>query len=267
MSYIDSYLNGFLYEMSVKHMDTTPKTLNPQSPIPLYRQLAEILAAKIRNGEYQVASRIPSENHMAAEFGIGRPTVRQATDFLIRKGLLLRRRGSGTYVCARTKDVDLFSLGGTLSAFESKGIDVDIRIRKNIKLIDIPEDADNPFSGQSAYFFSRVSSVDGVPLLLEEMYLSAFLFPGIGDMDLSGRSISRIVDEIYYMQPSSGKQTFSIRAPGAERALQLGVSADTSVLVVKRFLHFPKGTNGIYAELFCITDRFAFSQNLGSLTA
>jgi len=246
-------------------MDTIPKTLNSQSPIPLYRQLADILSAKIRSGGYPVASKIPSENRLAAEFGIGRPTVRQATDFLIRKGLLLRKRGSGTYVCAQTKEVDLFSLGGTLSAFQSKGIDVDIRIRKRIKLIDIPDGAENPFSGQDAYFFSRVSSVEGAPLLLEEMYLSAFLFPGIADMDLSGRSISRIVDEVYYMRPSGGKQTFSIGTPGPERALQLDISTETSVLVVKRFLHFPHRANGIYAELFCKTDRFAFSQNLGVL--
>jgi GntR family transcriptional regulator len=247
-------------------VDKIPRTLNPQSPIPLYRQLADILSAMIRGGGYPVASRIPSENRLAEEFGIGRPTVRQATDYLIRKGLLLRKRGSGTYVCARTKEVDLFSLGGTLSAFQSKGIDVDIRIRGNIKQIVVPDGADNPFSGQHAYFLSRVSSVEGVPLLLEEIYLSALLFPGIGAMDLSGRSISRIVEEIYYMHPSGGKQTFSIGNPGSERALQLDISPRTSVLVVKRFLHFPQTDNGIYAELFCITDRFAFSQNLGIST-
>lgn len=247
-------------------MDKMPKTLNPQSPIPLYRQLADILSERIRCGDYSVASRIPSENHMAADYGIGRPTVRQATDFLIRKGLLIRKRGSGTYVCARTKELDLFSLGGTLSAFQKEGIDVDVRIIENMKHIHVPNDSDNPFSGQTVYFLSRVSSVEGTPLLLEEMYFSAALFPGIDGMDLSGRSISRTVDEVYYMKPSDGKQTFGIGHPGPERALQLGISPQTSVLVVKRYLHFPRAANGIYAELFCITERFVFSQNLRNLT-
>ena len=249
----------------MEHLNSIPNTLNPQSPIPLYRQLADILSAKIRCGEYPVASRIPSEHHLASEFGIGRPTVRQATDYLIRKGLLQRKRGSGTYVCDRTKEVDLFSLGGTLSAFQRKGIEVDVKIKENIKLIDVPAGVDNPFSGQKSFFLSRISSVEGEPLLLEEMYFSALLFPGINTIDLSGRSISRIVEEIYYMRPSGGKQTFSIGIPGSERALQLGVSPKKSVLLVKRFLDFPQMSNGIYAELFCITDRFAFSQNLRSL--
>ena len=252
--------------MYMNFLNTIPKKLNPQSPIPLYRQLADILSAEIRNGGYPVESRIPSENRLASEYGIGRPTVRQATDYLIRKGLLLRKRGSGTYVCSRSKEVDLFSLGGTLSAFQSKGIEVTIQIREKIKLIGVPDDADNPFSGQNAFFLTRVSSVEGEPLLLEEMYLSVSLFPGIGDMDLSGRSISRIVEDVYYMKPSGGKQTFSIGSPGSDRALQLGIFAETPVLLVKRFLNFPQMSNGIYAELYCITDRFDFSQNLGTLT-
>ncbi|MBW2575327.1 MAG: GntR family transcriptional regulator, partial [Deltaproteobacteria bacterium] len=69
--------------------------LNSKSPIPLYRQLADILLIKIRSGEYTSGSRIPSENSLSASYGIGRPTARQATDLLVRKRILVRKRGSG----------------------------------------------------------------------------------------------------------------------------------------------------------------------------
>jgi GntR family transcriptional regulator len=72
--------------------------LNPESPLPLYRQLAELLLERIRVGEYTSGSRIPSEPELARTFRIGRPTVRQATDLLVRRRCLERRRGSGTYV-------------------------------------------------------------------------------------------------------------------------------------------------------------------------
>ena len=49
--------------------------LNPNAPIPLYRQLADLLAAQIRTGDPAPGRRIPSEHQLAATHGIGRPTV------------------------------------------------------------------------------------------------------------------------------------------------------------------------------------------------
>ena len=54
--------------------------LNTQSPIPLYRQLADVLSAEIESGVHEVDNPIPSEHALADRFAIGRPTVRQATD-------------------------------------------------------------------------------------------------------------------------------------------------------------------------------------------
>jgi len=254
-----------LKEGRMEHSDSTPGALNPQSPIPLYRQLADILVARIRSGEYPVASRIPSENQLSAAYGIGRPTARQATDHLIRKGLLLRKRGSGTYVQERVNEVDLFSLGGTSSAFQKEGIDIQTKLDGPVKRIHMTNEADHPFSGSHAYFLSRITSVEGSPVLLEEMFLSTVLFSGMDAMDLSGKSISRVVEEVYYLKPSGGKQTFSVSIPGPERGLRLGIAEETPVLLVKRFLNFPRMENGIYAELYCLTDRFVFSQTLGGI--
>ena len=95
--------------------------LNTQSPIPLYRQLAEILMEGLRSGKFPAGARIPSEPQLAKAYAIGRPTVRQAVDVLVRRGLLVRRRGSGTYVREHEREIDLFSLAGTSSAFQKEG--------------------------------------------------------------------------------------------------------------------------------------------------
>ena len=170
--------------------------LNSTSPIPLYCQLADILLAKIRSGEYLPESRIPSENSLAQHYGIGRPTARQATDLLVRKRILIRKRGSGTFVCKEKKEVDLFSLAGTLSSFHKEGISVATRILKKITLKSIGNDPENPFANKKAYFFSRLSRVENVPVLIEDIYLHETLFAKIDSIDLSGRSLSQIVDEI-----------------------------------------------------------------------
>ena len=238
--------------------------LNSKSPIPLYRQLANILLAKIRSGKYPSGSRIPSENSLAVRYGIGRPTARQATDLLVRKRILIRKRGSGTFVCKDQKEVDLFSLAGTLSSFHKKGISVATHILQKITLKSIGDDPENPFANKKAYFFSRLSRVDKIPILVEDIYLHETLFAKIDRIDLSGRSLSQIVDENYYMRPIGGRQNFRIGYVTGKRAKSLQVAPDTPILTVKRFLHFEQAKNVIYSELYCRTDQFVFSQELGA---
>jgi len=236
--------------------------LNSQSPIPLYHQLADIIITKIRSGEYPPGSRIPSENRLAATYGIGRPTARQATDLLVRKRMLVRKRGSGTFVEESRKEVDLFSLAGTISSFHKKGISITTQIIEDIRLETIENDSENPFSGQEVYFFSRLSRVEDMPVLIEDIYLHATLFSGIERFNLQGRSLSQIVEAQYYMRPTGGKQNFRIGYLTAEKAENLNISSGTPILAVKRFLHFEQAKNAIYSELFCRTDRFVFAQSL-----
>jgi GntR family transcriptional regulator len=46
-----------------------------------------------------VGDAIPSERRLSTDFGVSRLTVRAALDELVREGQLVRRLGSGTFVC------------------------------------------------------------------------------------------------------------------------------------------------------------------------
>jgi GntR family transcriptional regulator len=236
--------------------------LNPNSPVPLYSQLADIIRAKIRSGEYPAGATIPSEHRLAKIFGIGRPTVRQAIEVLVRKNLLIRRRGSGTFVKEASQEVDLFSLAGTISAFEREGLTVTRRLRGQLVRRTVAKDGDNPFQGCEAYCLSRLNLVEKEPVLIEDIYLHPELFAGIDRFDLSHQSLSRLVDEHYYLKPVGGKQTFRIAYISGDKAKDLGVSNSQAVLAVQRFLHFEPLANAIYSDIFCRTDRFVFTQTL-----
>lgn len=236
--------------------------LNPQSPIPLYRQLADLLQEQIRNSNVTPGSRISSEHQLAAEHGIGRPTVRQAIDLLVRKGLLMRRRGAGTFVRDGQPEVDLFSLDGTSASFRKKGVAVETRVIAPIRLQRI-QGAANPFNGKRAYFLPRLTLADNTPVLIEDLYLQADLFAGIEKIDLQGCSLSDIAEDKFYLRPIGGRQSFDIGYLKGLNAERLQVGTRTPVLVVKRHLHFPQTTNGVFAQLWCRTDKFVFTQNIG----
>lgn len=241
--------------------------LNPHSPVPLYHQLAELLLAKIRAGDYPAGARIPSEHQLARTYRIGRPTARQATDLLVRKRILVRKRGAGTFVRSADHEVDLFSLAGTIASFHQKGLAVATRLLQPTRLQTVSgEDPENPFRGRAAYFLSRLSCVEQNPVLIEDIYLDAAMFAGIDAIDAAGQSLSQIVAERYYLRPSGGRQNFRIGCVEGLRAERLGVKPSTPILLVKRFLHFARAENAIYAELYCRTDQFIFSQTIGGST-
>ncbi|MER6998808.1 GntR family transcriptional regulator [Streptomyces sp. NPDC000410] len=68
------------------------------SPVPLYFQLSQQLEAAIEHGTLTPGSLLGNEIDLAGRLGLSRPTVRQAIQSLVDKGLLVRRRGVGTQV-------------------------------------------------------------------------------------------------------------------------------------------------------------------------
>ena len=236
--------------------------LDPASPVPLYHQLAEKLLAGIRSGDYPSGGRLPSEPELSRRYRIGRPTVRQATDVLVRRRMVERRRGSGTFVIEPPERVDLLSLAGTLASFERGGVDAQVEpLGPPVREV-VPVDVENPLSGREALRFLRLSRVDSVPVLLEEIYLDPRFFPGIQSSDLSGRSLSQWIEERYQMRPSSADQNFRVAEVGDRFASDLQLPARSSILMVKRTVHFEGARNAIHALLYCRTERLVFSQTL-----
>jgi DNA-binding GntR family transcriptional regulator len=72
--------------------------IDRRSPVPLYYQLSQQLEQAIQSGELKPGDRVDTEVELAARYGLSRPTVRQAIQELVSKGLLVRRRGVGTQV-------------------------------------------------------------------------------------------------------------------------------------------------------------------------
>jgi GntR family transcriptional regulator len=65
---------------------------------PLYRDLATVLERAIRSGLWKQGDQIPTEGELESQFGASRGTLRAAIAELVRKGLLHRQPGRGTFV-------------------------------------------------------------------------------------------------------------------------------------------------------------------------
>lgn len=85
----------------VGHMSDTEEQkslLDPMSARPLYVQLADAISEKIASGKLAPDRPIPSENHLADEYGVARLTARRAAQELRERGLIVTVRGKGSFV-------------------------------------------------------------------------------------------------------------------------------------------------------------------------
>ena len=75
--------------------------VDPQSHIPVYRQIVDQLCRAIERGVYKPGEALPSQRALAAEARVNPNTVQRAFDELVRDGLVESKRGLGLFVVGR----------------------------------------------------------------------------------------------------------------------------------------------------------------------
>ncbi len=97
--------------------------IDPASRVPLYRQIEELMTARIReHGEPDTL--IPTEEELCEMFGVSRITLRRAVEALVEKGMLARQRGVGTRIVRTELVEDLGRLRSYTEEVEGEGLEV-----------------------------------------------------------------------------------------------------------------------------------------------
>ena len=82
--------------------------IEPDSPVPIFQQIADGLRAAVAAGVYRPGDLIPSVRQQALALVVNPNTVQRAYEQLEREGLVESRKGTGMVVCpdglARARD-------------------------------------------------------------------------------------------------------------------------------------------------------------------
>ena len=65
---------------------------------PLYQQVATEIEFDILKGKYQPGEQLPTETELCESFSVSKITIRQAVQILVKKNLVKKVRGKGTFV-------------------------------------------------------------------------------------------------------------------------------------------------------------------------
>lgn len=203
------------------------------SPVPLYFQLAQQLETAIEQGILIPGRLLGNEIELAGRLGLSRPTVRQAIQSLVDKGLLVRRRGVGTQVVHSQvrRPLELSSLYDDLVAAGQRPATV-VRHLGSESATPAVAAALGVVVGGEVRRIERVRYAHGEPMALLTNHLPAGLLDcGTGELEGTG---------LYRMMRAAGitlhsaRQAVGARSATAVEAELLGESAGGPVLTMER---------------------------------
>jgi GntR family transcriptional regulator len=241
-----------------------PETLNPNSRLPLYHQLYELLLDRIRTGHWKPGDLIPAESELTARHGVSRITVRKVLDMLAREGLIVRERGRGTFVAHPKLEHGMMRIVSFTDDMRQRGFTPGTRILFTglvpapagiAAALGVPE-------GEELARIDRLRMADGQAMCVEESFLVHRYLPGILDNDLAAKSLREVKQQKYGIVWSRARQTIQSVAAPPEIARLLSVKAGAPLLLIERVTWSQDDIPTEYLRVHYRGDRYVLHNDL-----
>ncbi len=168
-----------------------------EANVPRYRRIAASIERDIELGQFAPGSLLPSEADLAVQFGVTRMTVRQALAGLAAQGRIERRHGHGTVVMPFHLQRRPQRPMGLADELEARGLRPGSRILQLEEVRPSAEVRALLWVGPrgTVIRLRRLRYADDVLIGLQETVLPTRHAPGLTQLDLTDRSLGRVLRE------------------------------------------------------------------------
>jgi DNA-binding GntR family transcriptional regulator len=238
-----------------------PIQVDRNSPVPLYFQVAQHLEHLIESGELAPGTRLENEIDLADRLRLSRPTMRRAIEYLVDRGLLVRKRGVGTQV-VHTKvqrQVELTSLYDDLAnarrdprtrvlSFTTEPAPDALALE-----LGLPE-------GTKVYVFERLRYAGTEPLAIMRNHVPADLLR-LAPEDLEEQGLYNLL-RANGLNLRIAKQSIGARAATAAEARALGETKGAPLLTMVRSAYDDQGRAVEHGDHIYRASRYSFDLTL-----
>jgi GntR family transcriptional regulator len=220
----------------------TPRPARPLAPLPpsdrpLYEQVRQRLIEGISTGSWPAGEAIPTEGELARAFRVSIGTIRKAVDSLVAERALVRRQGKGTFVVQHDGGRLLFHFFHVVARKGDKSY-------PRVHTASFKRERANAEAARALAIaphdkvirIRNVLSLEGDPVIVDDITLPAQLFPGLTEKIFRARE-----NTIYHLYQSrfginvlrTDERLRAVLAQG-EVAHLLKVSVGTPLLEIRR---------------------------------
>jgi len=227
-----------------------------------YVIISNDLRNRILKGEFVANQQIPFEKDLCQMYGASKMTVKKALDILVSEGLIIKRRGSGTFV----KDLNMEEMEKVMMANLFRGTtalnpgkDVISKIL-NFSVVTVPPEPAGKLNitpDSFVYDIYRVRHVNGQPKVMEKMYMPIDLIPGLKEKNVKG-SIYEYIENELNLKLQSAHRTISVRKATDFEAEQLNLEKGDPVAVAEQIGYLDTGNAFEYSISVHRYDEYSF---------
>ena len=227
-----------------------------------YEKIAFDIKEDILSEKYKPNEQLPFEKELCEKYNVSKMTVKKALDLLVNDGLIIKRRGSGTFVkditekeIQRIIEKKQFSGLTTTSIghkVTSKVLEFKI-INATKEIADILKIEEDEF----IYFVHRVRYVDDKAVVIEKTYIPLNLIPGMKLADVKKSIYGYIKDKLGLNIQSAHSTVRSMKSDELDRKY-LNLEKDEPILEVERVAYLDNGKVFEYSFSRHRYDKFEF---------
>lgn len=241
--------------------DVIERELDRSVPIPLYFQVAKALESAIESGEVAEGTLLGNEMDIAESLGLSRPTMRKAMEYLVDKGLIVRRRGIGTRVVQPKvrRPLELTSLFEDLSRTERKPKTEVL----SLAVIEAPTSVAKALGvGEETRVthLVRLRSAGELPIALMTNYIPASLVE-LNEHELVESGLYQLLRKAGVI-PHSANQVIGARTATAKEARQLNEHRGAALLTMERTAYDDHGVAVEFGTHLYAASRYSFELSL-----
>ncbi len=204
--------------------------------LPLHHRIRQALAQQIKDGKLAPGQQLPTELELMARYQVSRTTVRQALDALARDGLIVRKRGKGTFVGRPYLPTPLTRLTSFYEDMVALGLKPSTRLL-SLRQVKAAREVAEKLSVEPQSLLTMVECLrlaSDEPILYTVTYLPDEIGSKLDPKQVETTAIYTILEDFLDVPLFEGEYVIGAAKAGKVVSKALGIPVGAPVLLVER---------------------------------
>ena len=223
--------------------------------LPAYKRIQDAILKRVDSGELKAGDVVDSERELARIHGVSLMTARHALAGLEREGMVVRKRGAGTFIAP--PKIHFNKLMSYTEQMTARGLSVSSKLL-SLNVVDTEQEVAARLSlpaNSPLVKLERLRLGGEEPFAIETCYLSANEFKDLTRARLDRVSLFSILEHDHGLQIAHSDEEIDATTADTHTARLLGIAHGSPVLRIRQEIYSTTGKPTIYVLGLYRSDR------------